>query len=202
MFEKYKIFFEKYMSLNFIEWSLLKSKLQVVHYQKGDIILRFGSVCPKLFFINSGLARGYLIDEQGKDYTWGLFFNDANAQMHNIFVTDYDSFLHQQPSQIEIEALEECELFSIDHIDLQYLYNKLKKGERFGRLMAESAYSCLHCYIIDRQTKSASQRFKEFVDSNPNILDKVPQYHIATFLGITPQHLSLLKKKYKINKCE
>lgn len=202
MFEKYKIFFEKYISLNFIEWSLLKSKLQVVNYQKGDIILRFGSVCPQLFFINSGLARGYLIDEQGKDYTWGLFFNDANAQMHNIFVTDYDSFLHQQPSQIEIEALEECELLSIDHRDLQYLYNKLKKGERFGRLMAESAYSYLHRYIIDRQTKSASQRFKEFVERNPHLLDKVPQYHIATFLGITPQHLSRLKKEYKINKCE
>jgi CRP-like cAMP-binding protein len=202
VFEKYKTFFEKYVSLNFAEWNLLKSRMRVIHYEKGDIILRFGSVCTQLLFINTGLARGYLIDEQGKDYTWGLFFNDINAQMHNAFVTDYDSFLHQKPSRIEIEALEECELLSIEHRDLQFLYDNLKKGERFGRVMAEEAYSYLHDSIIDRQTKSASQRFEEFVQMNPHLLDKVPQYHIATFLGITPQHLSRLKKEYKINKCE
>lgn len=200
MFEKYKYFFEKHVSLNFIEWNLLKSKLRVVHYQKGDIILRFGSICTQLYFINSGLARGYSIDEQGKDYTSGLFFNDTNAQMQNVYVTDYDSFLYQQPSRIEIEALEECELVSVDYKDVQFLYDNLKKGERFGRLMAEIAYSYLHNYMLDRQTKSASQRFKEFVEMSPYLLDKVPQYHIASFLGITPQHLSRLKKEHKINK--
>ncbi len=202
MFESYKTFFERYVVLNFLEWRLLQSKMGVLHYDKGDVILPLGSVCTHLLFMNTGLARGYLIDERGKDYTWSLHFNDDYAQMHNLFVTDYESFLHQTPSHIEIEALEACELFSIAYADLQLLYHTLKKGERFGRLMAELAYSQVHHYVIERQTKSASQRFDAFVHANPHLLDKIPQYHIATYLGITPQHLSRLKKGYQLNKGE
>ena len=81
-------------------------------------------------------------------------------------------------------------------------YNYSKKGERFGRLMAEQAYSHTHHLVIDRLTKTASQRFKEFMDKTPYLLDKVPQYHIATLLGIAPQSLSRLKKELNINLCE
>jgi hypothetical protein len=56
--------------------------------------------------------------------------------------------------------------------------------------------------IIVRQTKTAKERFETFIKDTPHLLEKVPQYHIATFLGITPQHLSRLKKEYKINICE
>jgi CRP-like cAMP-binding protein len=121
--------------------------------------------------------------------------------MTNLFVVEYDSFLHQKPSSIHIEVLEDCEMVSVSYEDVQFLYSKLKKGERFGRLMAQEAYSILHQMIIDRQTKSAKDRFDEFVSKTPHLLDKVPQYHIATYLGITPQHLSRLKKSIKINKC-
>ncbi len=75
-----------------------KTVMGVMHYEKGDIILNMGSVCTHLLFMNKGLARGYLLDEEGKDYTWSLHFNDEYAQMHNLFVTDYESFLHQTPS--------------------------------------------------------------------------------------------------------
>ncbi len=201
-FTTYKAFFKKYINLNILEWSLIKSKLQIKKFKKGDLILRFGDICTNLYFINYGVARAYLIDENGKDYTWSLFFNDKNSKVHNIFVTDYESFLHQSPSMIEIEVLQDCELIYNTYDDIQFLYNHLKNGERFGRLMAEEAYSYMHSCIIDRQTKPASQRFQEFMIKTPYLLEIVPQYHIATFLGITPQHLSRLKKEYKINKCE
>ena len=63
--------------------------------------------------------------------------------------------------------------------------------------MAQEAYSYLHILTIQRQTLTASERFEYFIKQTPHLLDKVPQYHIATLLGITPQHLSRLKKKYK-----
>lgn len=197
MFEKYKKFILGHIPFNIIEWKLFESKLSIKHFKKNEVILHQGDICNKLFFINSGLARGYIIDDDGRDFTWCIYFNDHNAHMTNLFVVEYDSFLHQKPSSIHIEALDDCEVVSVDYSDVQLIYNRLKKGERLGRLMAQEAYSFLHQMIVDRQTKSAKERFEEFVTNTPHLLDKVPQYHIATYLGITPQHLSRLKKEYK-----
>lgn len=199
MFSSYKNFIQQYLKLNIFEWKLFESRLSLKHYKAGETILHQGNICKELYFLNNGLARGYVIDEDGKDYTWSIFFNDTNAHMSNLFVTDYDSFLHQSSSSIHIEALQDTTLVVASYQDVQFVYNKLKKGERFGRLMAEEAYSYLHHQIIDRQIKSAKERFEIFLEHTPYLLDKVPQYHIATFLGITPQHLSRLKKEYKIN---
>jgi len=80
MLKKYKTFISKYISLNPIEWMIMKSKLKIERYQKDDVILQMGDICKKLIFINSGLARGYIIDENGKDHTWIIFFNDSNAK--------------------------------------------------------------------------------------------------------------------------
>ncbi len=197
MYSRYKKFIEKYIPHNFIEWNLFKSKLRVENYKKGQTIHHIGNICHKLAFINSGLARAYMIGDDGKDYTWSIFFNDENSQMTNLFVIDYDSFLNQTPSNLGIDVIEDCQLFVLEYKDVQFLYDRLKKGERFGRLMSEEAYSYLHKTIIDRQLKSAKDRFKEFMKNTPYLLEKVPQYHIATFLGITPQHLSRLKNSHK-----
>ena len=193
--KKYKKFIDQYISFNIIEWTLFKSKLKISHHKKGEIIHYAGDICIKLMFINSGIARAYIIDDEGKDHTWSIYFNDENAKMTNLYLVDYDSFIHQNASHISIEILEDCELVTVGYDDVQFLYNKLKKGERFGRLMSESAYSYTHNYIIDKMTKSATQRFEEFMKNTPYLLDKVPQYHIATLLGIAPQSLSRLKKR-------
>jgi len=199
MYSKYKNFIEKYLPHNFIEWELFKSKLKVEYFKKGETIFHIGDVCKKLSFIDSGLARAYMISEEGKDYTWTIFFNDKNAHMTNLFVIDYDSFINQTPSLLNIEALEDSVLFSVEYKDVQFLYDKLKRGERFGRLMSQEAYSYLHQLTIDRQIKTAEERFEDFMDKTPYLLEKVPQYHIATFLGMTPQYLSILKKERKLN---
>lgn len=188
---------QQYISFNFIEWNIIKSKLKIARYKKGDIIHNIGDMSSKLMFINSGLARSYIISEDGKDHTWSIHFNDENSHMTNLFLVDYDSFINQTPSRLAIDAIEDCEVVVTDYKDIQFLYNNAKKGDRFGRLMAEEAYSYLHNLLVDRQTKSAKERFENFILKTPYLLDKVPQYHIATFLGITPQHLSRLKKESK-----
>jgi molybdopterin-guanine dinucleotide biosynthesis protein A len=79
----------------------------------------------------------------------------------------------------------------------EFLYNYFKKGERFGRLLNQKAYGDLQDMFFHSQTKTAQQRFDEFINKTPYLLDKVPQYHIASYLGISPQHLSRLKKEYQ-----
>jgi CRP-like cAMP-binding protein len=170
MYTNYKNFMLRYISLNLIEWNISQSRLKVKEFYKGETILSQGDICKELHFINFGLARGYVIDEDGKDFTWSIFFNDKNAFMTNLFVTDYKSFLHQKPSDIHIEALEDTQVFSLSFDDVQFLYNRLKKGERFGRLMAQEAYSYLHGIVIDRQIKSAKERFFHYVTKDKKSL--------------------------------
>jgi len=195
MYEEFKEFVLQYITYNFAEWQMLKSRLSTKKFDTNATILRQGEVCKELYFLNSGLARGYMIDEEGRDSTWNIFFNDGNATMKNLFVVEYDSFLHQKASTIFIEALEPCEVVVMQYDDVQFLYDKLKRGERFGRLMAEEAYSYLHNKYLGQKLKSAKERFGEFMSETPHLMGKVPQYHIASYLGITPQHLCRLKKK-------
>lgn len=195
LFESYKKFIQKHVSVNVLEWGIFTTKLSIKKFKKNETILYQGDVCDELFFIDSGLVRSYILDESGKDFTWSIYFNDENAQVTNLFVVDYQSFIEQKPSTIYIEALEDTELICVSYKDVQFLYNTFKKWERFGRLMSEAAYSYLHKQTIERQCKSAEARFLLFVQETPHLLQKVPQYHIATLLGITPQHLSRLKRK-------
>lgn len=104
MYTKYKEFIQKHITIDSMQWEFLKSLLTLKRFKKGDTILHQGDVCKELYFINSGLARGYIIDESGKDFTWSIFFNDSNALMTNLFVTEYNSFLHRSPSAFHIEA--------------------------------------------------------------------------------------------------
>jgi len=194
MFLKYKKFMQNKISLSIDGWKLFESKLKIVKFKKGDIIHNIGDICHQLLFINKGIARAYSLDEKGKDYTNIIYFNDINSNMINLYVVDYESFVNQNESRLEIQALEDCEFISINYKDIQFIYNNLKNGERFGRLMNQEAYSYSHHKIIDLQSKSAKERFDDFMYNTPFLLEKVPQYHIATLLGISPEHLSRLKK--------
>ncbi len=197
MFDKYREFIQRYIPMNILQWGIVRSRLSVRRYIKGDIIHHMGDICSQLMYINSGLARAYTIDENGRDYTWAIYFNDHNSSMTNLFVVDYASFLSQTPSQLCIDVIEDCEVVVTDYKDVQYIYDHTKNGDRFGRLMSDEAYKYMHNQAIQRQTKTATQRFEKFATDTPYLLQKVPQYHIATLLGITPQHLSRLKSEYK-----
>ena len=196
IFKKYRTFIERYISLDDEEWELFRSTRSIKVFQKGDVILQQGDVCGELYFITEGLARGFMIDEKGRDFTWSIFFNDPNATVNNLFITDYKSFVRQEASSMQIEALEDTEAVVVSYEDLVSLSGKSEKGIEFTKLMAQEAYCYLHDLVIQRQIKSAQERFDLLMQKTPFLLEKVPQYHIATFLGITPQHLSRLKKSY------
>jgi len=197
MYAKYKKFIENYINITKLEWEHYKSKISIEYYKKGQIIHHAGNVCNKISFINSGLARSYLLDDNGKDYTWNIMFNDSNAKVDNLFVVDYYSFITQNESMVTIEVIEDCELLVLAYEDISSLHKTLQKEERLSRLITEVAYTTLYKKMLDRQTKTSQERFEALMQSTPYLLDKVPQYHIATYLGMTPQYLSQLKKDYK-----
>jgi len=194
----FKDFIHKHVDIKFWEWELIKLKLKVKEFKKGELILKVGDVCKDVLFIEEGYARAYVIGENGKDYTWSIMFNNENSKVENLFLIDFDSFLSGRASKLEIEALSDCKAVKFSKSDLDFLQDKSKNVERFSRLMSELGYSYLHNLLLDRQIKSAKERVEEFLKTKRHLLDIVPQYHIASLLAITPQHLSRIKKEIKV----
>ncbi len=200
MLEEYKQFLEQFTSVTPDEWTSIKSSLIIHNYKKGEIIHYAGEICEYFSFINFGIVRSFLVDIHGKDYTWDIHFNDENSKINNVFIVDCDSFTNNKKSRMSFEVLEDSQLISLRNEAVQSLYNASKNGERVGRLLVERAYSHIQNIILDRLTKTAEQRYEEFIQNTPYLLEKVPQYHIATLLGITPQSLSRIKSATKNGK--
>ena len=193
------ISFRNYISgiveINDEEWLFLSKLLSVVEYKRGDIIYKEGDVQKKIYFINYGIIRSYFIDVNGHDFTWHIHYSGDGANIKNYFVTDYASFTKQKPSKLFFEVLKDVELISIDYSALNNLYNVSAKWQKFGRLMAENAYDLTHQRTLSLLTESADTRYKRLLKESPELLQQVPQYYIASFLGITPQSLSRIRKK-------
>ncbi|CUV66060.1 putative Cyclic nucleotide-binding protein [Sulfurovum sp. enrichment culture clone C5] len=196
---KYLEFLNQNITLSSDEVQLLNNNLNQKHFQKGETIHHCEHIHDGIYFIESGTARGYYIDENGKDTTWYIYFNDENSHLTNLVVFDYDSYLNQTPSKLHFEALSDCSVWIMKKKDIEYLCSQYLKWSEFMRRSSDMAYSLVHQKYFTQLVQNAEERFAEFLIKTPYLLHKVPQYHIASYLGITPQHLSRLKK---INKCK
>lgn len=193
MYSKFKTFLDDYASLDALEWQMIKLRLNLKYYTKGEIIHFAGDVCQELVFINRGLLRGYMIAESGKEYTWHIYYNDEHSKFSNYFATDYDSFINQKISNITIEVIEDCEVVTMSYTDIEQLFSISKKVEKLGRIIAQEAYSVIHEYMLSYLSDSAKTRFEKFVANHSDWFVRIPQHYIATHLGITPQSLCRLK---------
>lgn len=139
----------------------------------------------KILFITKGLLRGYKIIE-GKEYTHHFYFADW-------FATDFESFLTEKPSQIYIETVEDTDYFEFHKNDLLSLYSQCHQLEALGRIIAEKAYLATVEKLSNMQIFSLNERYERLIKNNPNLIQRVPQKHIASYLGVSEQSLSRIK---------
>ncbi len=198
-YEKLKKFLFKYVNLSSVEWFFCEQFINISKFKKGDIIHHAGDTLNKLIYVNEGVIRSYILDYNGNDYTWEICFNDENASVPNVFAVDYDSFVTQTPSKFTMEVIDDVELFWISFDVVQTLYKFSKRYERLGRLLAEDGYVYAQRRVVDMMIKSSLERYEDFITIHGHLLNKVPQYHIASYLKISPQHLSTIKQKIKIS---
>ncbi|MFK5893327.1 MAG: Crp/Fnr family transcriptional regulator [Pseudomonadota bacterium] len=184
----------KIVEINDEEWIALSNLLSVVEYKKGSIIYNEGDIHDKIYFINHGIIRSYLIDINGNDFTWYIHYSGDGSNIKNIFVTDYASFTRQKQSKLLFEVIKDVELISIGYSSINNLYSLSEKWQKFGRLMAENAYYLTQQRTLSLLTETADIRYKRLLKESPDLLKQVPQYYIASFLGITPQSLSRIRK--------
>jgi CRP-like cAMP-binding protein len=176
------------------EWRLLEERLETRTYKKGEMISFKDDIWKDVMYINHGMVRSYIINDEGKDFTRQFYFNSPESRTANLFVIDLSSFTTQQPSNRSFEVLTDCEVIVFSRETLYGLYEKYKKWEFIGRKMAELAYIDMDLFYYNLLTKTPKERYIYLKNTMSNLLDDVPQYHIASYLGITPVSLSRIKK--------
>jgi CRP-like cAMP-binding protein len=175
------------ISISGNEEQLIKQLFAEKQIKKGEHFLSEGQVCRSLAIISAGLVR-YYINDDGNDGTY-YFGREGD------FVCDYESFLPQEPSNKNIQALEDTSLYIVSHDGLQQIYNELKEGERLGRLGIEHVFVNVLQQLSSFYRDSPEVRYQRFLNTYADISQRVPQYYIASYVGIKPQSLSRIRKR-------
>lgn len=193
MYDQVKAYYEKWVpGLRKEDWNALQEKFTIQQIKKGKLLSRQGEICRQVTFINKGLVRlYYLVD--GKEISTGFI-------AENEYVAEYDSFLTRQPSTGNIDALEDCELIHLSYDNMQAMYQLCPVFETFGRKIAEMLFILVSSQITRLLTMTPEERYQSIIQYEPFIIQRVPQYMIASFIGITPEHLSRLRKKMTAKK--
>lgn len=156
-------------------------------FKRQEIISRPASIPNEIFFINKGIIRVLITDNEGTEHT-------IHFALENQFIADYSNFIQQQPSIYNLQTLEETEVVILPRSTIEWGYKNLKEGQKMGRLIAEYYFIYQDDRIKNNYVRTPKQRYDSITEVFPNIHNRVPQHMIASYLGITPIHLSRLKK--------
>jgi CRP-like cAMP-binding protein len=150
-------------------------------------LLEEGQPCKYFNYVHSGALRAYTIDKQGKEAT--IMF-----AMPDWWITDMYCFLNGKPAMLYIEAIEDSRIFQISKAELDDLFMRIPKFERFFRILMQNAYTREQLRVIENLTLPALTRYEAFLAKYPNIAKRVTQKQLASYLGITPEFLSAIRK--------
>lgn len=176
-----------FITLSADEAILIQSLFTEMRLEAGAYFLEEGKICKHVAFINKGLVR-YFTNVDGEERT--IYFNKENE-----FVSYYPSFLSHLPSDKYIQALEPTQLFVINYENLQSLYEKVSEGDKFGRQAIEQVFLSVSRQLDSFYTDAPEKRYQEFLLSYPELVQRIPQYYIASYVGIKPQSLSRIRKR-------
>ncbi|MFC6103563.1 Crp/Fnr family transcriptional regulator [Olivibacter domesticus] len=178
---------KSFIRLSTEEEKLISTLFREMELKPGEYFLEEGKVCKYVAFVVKGLLRFYINDD-GEEKT-GYFSNEGD------FLSYYPSFLTQTVADKYIQALEPTKLFVIDYDRLQHLYKNIQEGERFGRLAIEQVYLSAVRQLDSFYNDPPEKRYQQFLNTYPNLVQRIPQYYIASYVGIKPQSLSRIRKR-------
>jgi CRP-like cAMP-binding protein len=177
----------RHIQLNKEEILYLTSLISSRNVTKKEIILEEGQPCKKLWYVHSGALRSYCLDKDCKEST--IMFAVADW-----WVTDMYCFLNEKPAMMYIEAIEDSCVIELSKANFETLLINLPKLERFFRILMQNAYTREQLRIIENLSFTAEERYESFLKKYPHIATAVAQKQIASYLGITPEFLSAIRK--------
>lgn len=178
----------RHITLTSDEERIFRSLLGYRRIRRRQYLLQEGDICRHENYVLSGCLRAYYIDRDG-------FEHITQFAVEDWWISDLGSLLSQAPATLTIDALEDSELLQFDRPSLEELYRKIPKFERFFRILLQNAFVAQQRRILDTISRTAEERYREFASRYPTFLRRIPQKHIAAYLGITPEFLSRIRRK-------
>ena len=157
-------------------------------FPKGTLLLKEGEVCRNIFFVEKGCLRFFFYDQAGKDITHSFVFEGE-------FITEIDSIFNFKPSEFYIETIEDCVLNTFMPTSMLSISRDFPKFEQFKEVMLTQALIKMGERIKDLQLRDAKSRYNHLISKHPDVLFRAPLGHIATYLGITQQSLSRIRRQ-------
>ncbi len=177
----------RFVQLTPEETALFTAQLRVKHLKKKQFLVQEGEVCRHTFFVNKGCLRTYFTDKEGVEHNMQFAIEDWwGGDMH--------SFLSQKPSRYNVVALEDSELLAFERNAQEEIFQKIPKFERFFRLLLQNAFIAFQDRILAGLSETAEERYIKFRDKYPSMDMRIPQNQIASYLGITPESLSRIRR--------
>lgn len=156
--------------------------------KKGEIWIDYTRTCHEMAFVDKGLLRISFIDNKGNEVT-SCFCGPTSM------ASSFKSFISRTPSDLKVQVLEDTDLLVINYDNLQRLYKTIPAWERIGRILIEKEYLSLWNYAFSLNTEQAEERYLRLLEKQPEVLQKAPVQDIASYLGITRETLSRIRKK-------
>lgn len=188
MFQNINNYAARSVSLTTEETALFNEILEYRKIPKKTRLLTAGDICNFEAYVNKGCIREYIIDENGAEVTLQFAIEDW-------WVSDLASFQDQSPAHMNIETLEDCELLILTRASKERLLNQIPKLERMFRLMLQRHLTVVQKRLFKTMATTAMEKYLEFINRYPSIPQRVPQHYIASYLGISPEFLSKLRRR-------
>ncbi|MRX41302.1 Crp/Fnr family transcriptional regulator [Flavobacterium sp. LC2016-23] len=177
----------KRISLSEDEVQEFISCFKITKVKKRQFIIQPDFVPKYRNFVLKGAFRAYVVADEGEEHTIQFAVEDW-------WISDYNGYIFQKPASMFVMAMEDSIILQIDFESEQKLKLSNHKFETFFRIMAERSFAGMQRRLISNLTKTAEERYQEFEEKYPSIVARVPQYALASFLGMTTQYLSKLRK--------
>jgi CRP-like cAMP-binding protein len=184
--EKIRIF-RQFTDFNDSELEIIMPYFEEKRIKKKTQLLDIGKVSNEVYYLIKGCIRLYCENDEEELSTY--FFTE------NMFAGSYDSFLSRKPSKVAIETLEECEVLVLTHKAQEKLYKVFPKMNEFIRKAIEQRFVLLHDLFISYLLNSPEERYLMLQKDRPELLQRIPQHQIASFLGVTPVSLSRIRNR-------
>lgn len=187
MFELLFQKFDEKINMTEEEKAMCKTFFQSKKLRRKQYLLQEGDPCKYISFVEKGILRSYTIDEKGIEHIMQFAFEGW-------WISDQYSFLTGEPSLYTIDALEDCELLLLSKEAEEEMMEKIPKMERFFRILLQNNLIAMQRRIISSLSRTAEEKYQELLVSCPTIPQRVPQHMMASYLGITPETLSRIRK--------
>ena len=176
----------KRVTLSSEEEERLVSIIKTSRIKKRQFVIQPGFPCIHRNYVVKGAFRAFFVDDDGKEHTLQIAVEDW-------FFSDFYSYITQTPATIFVEALEDSVIFQLEYKDIEKLCSEIHNLSEYFRLTTERAFAYSRMRVQSNLSKSAEQRYKDYLEKYPHIAQRVPQYVLASYLGISAEFLSKIR---------